>query len=134
MPRTAAGVMACLYTAETGSRTAAELVRQLQVSPATVSQAVTLLEAQGMLLRGHDENSRRQRYFIDADAGLRTVVASARANQRLAAAAQRAANAFGAEHPAGARLAAAAQFLEQIGNDIIRSAENWHAAAGARSS
>nr|WP_267897917.1 MarR family transcriptional regulator [Nocardia suismassiliense] len=61
MPRTAAGVMACLYTSETGSRTAAELAAQLQVSAATISHAVGLLEEQGMLLRGSDENTRRQR-------------------------------------------------------------------------
>ncbi|WP_375540313.1 helix-turn-helix domain-containing protein [Nocardia sp. XZ_19_385] len=132
VPRTAAGVMACLYTAETGSRTAAELAGQLQVSAATISHAVGLLEEQGMLLRGSDENTRRQRYFIDADAGLRTVVASARANQRIAAATLRGAHAFGPDHPAGARLAAAAQFLEQISTDIIRSAERWLGAGGLR--
>lgn len=32
---------------------------------------------------------------------------------------------FGAGIAAGARLAATAQFLEQIGFDIIRSAEQW---------
>ncbi|GAB4585156.1 hypothetical protein [Nocardia sp. IFM 10818] len=58
---------------------------------------------------------------------MRTVLASARANQRLAATAQRAANTFGPDTPAGARLAAAAEFLEQVGNDIIRSAERWRA-------
>ncbi|MGA6189694.1 helix-turn-helix domain-containing protein [Nocardia iowensis] len=133
VPRTAAGVMACLYTSETGSRTAAELAQHLQVSAATVAHAIRLLEEQGMLLRGHDDNSRRQRYFIDADAGLRTVVASARANQHLAAAALRGVNAFGADHPTGARLAAAAEFLEQISTDIIRSAAHWHAQVSARS-
>ncbi|WP_135236634.1 hypothetical protein [Nocardia sp. CS682] len=80
-----------------------------------------------MLLRGHDENSRRQRYFIDADAGLRSVVASARADQHLAEVALRCAYTFGADNPAGAGLAAAARFLEQISTDIIRSAEQWDA-------
>lgn len=125
VPRTAAGVMACLYTSESGSRTAAELAQQLQVSSATISHAVGLLETQGLLLRSRDSESRRQRYFIDEDAGVRTVVASARANQRLAAAAQQGADTFGAGTAAGARLAATAQFLEQIGLDIIRSAERW---------
>ncbi|MFC9995335.1 helix-turn-helix domain-containing protein [Nocardia sp. NPDC127526] len=127
VPRTAAAILACLFTAESGSRTAAELAQHLQVSAATVSQAVGLLEAQGLLLRGRDPHSRRQRYFLDDDAGMRTVLASARANQRLAATAHRAAHTFGPDTPAGARLAAAAEFLEQVGNDIIRSAERRRA-------
>ena len=36
MPRTAAGVMSCLFTSETGSRTTAELAQHLQVSAATI--------------------------------------------------------------------------------------------------
>ncbi|MGW5385290.1 MarR family transcriptional regulator [Nocardia sp. NPDC003963] len=131
VPRTAAAVMACLYTSETGSRTAAELAQHLRISAATVSHAVKLLEEQGLLQRGRDATSRRQRYFIDDDAGYRTVLASAHANQRLAATALRGANALGTDTPAGNRLAAAARFLEHIGTDIIRSAQHWRTAPGA---
>ncbi|WP_375154463.1 helix-turn-helix domain-containing protein [Nocardia cyriacigeorgica] len=130
VPRTAAGVMACLYSSESGSLTAAELAQHLQVSAATVSHAVKLLEEQGMLLRGRDDMSRRQRYFIDEDAGLRTVLASARANQRLADAALRGAETLGSATAAGARLAAASEFLEHIGTEIIRFTQAWNATGG----
>ncbi|MEV0700151.1 helix-turn-helix domain-containing protein [Saccharopolyspora sp. NPDC050389] len=130
LPRTAAGVMACLFTAENGSRTAAELAQHLQVSAATISHAVGLLEEQALIRRGRDDRGRRHRYFIDEDAAFRSAVVGVRANQRLADTALRGAGIFGADTAAGARLAATGQFLEQFGNDLIRSAEHWHATVG----
>jgi DNA-binding MarR family transcriptional regulator len=130
VPRTAAGVLTCLYTAESGSYTAAELARHLQVSAATISLAVHLLEEQALIRRGRDDRGRRHRYFIDEDAGSRAIEASARTNQRLAATALHGADIFGADTAAGARLAMAGRFLEQLGNDIIRSVEHWRATVG----
>lgn len=130
MPRTAAGVLACLYTAESGSHTAAELAQHLRVSAATISLAVRLLEEQGLIRRGRDDHGRRHRYFIDEDAGSRTIEASARTNQQLAATALRGADTFGADTAVGVRLAMTGRFLEQLGNDIIRSAEHWRATVG----
>ena len=131
MPRTAASVMACLFTSATGSHTAAELTRHLQVSPATISLAVGMLEQQGLIRRGRDGRSRRHRYILDEAAGVHSAVASVRANQRLAATALRGATIFGTDTPTGARLAMAGRFLEELGNDILRSAEKrWHAIAG----
>jgi DNA-binding transcriptional ArsR family regulator len=130
LPRTAAGVMACLFTSETGSCTAAELARHLQVSAATISLAVGLLQDQGLIRRGRDDRGRRHRYFIDEDAGFRSAVVGVRANQRLAATALRGADIFGADTAVGARLAAAGRFLEHVGNDIIRSAAHWRATIG----
>jgi DNA-binding transcriptional ArsR family regulator len=131
LPRTAAGVMACLFTSEIGSCTAAELARHLQVSAATISLAVSLLEEQALIRRGRDDQSRRHRYFVDEGAGFRSAVVGVRANQRLAATALRGADIFGADTVAGARLAMAGRFLELLGNDIIRSAEqHWRATVG----
>lgn len=130
LPRTAARVMACLFTSETGSCTAAELARHLQVSAATISLAVGLLQEQGLIRRGRDDRGRRHRYFIDEDAGFRSVVVGVRANQRLAATALRGADIFRADTAVGARLAAAGRFLEHVGSDIIRSAEHWRATIG----
>ncbi|SHG26718.1 MarR family protein [Streptoalloteichus hindustanus] len=126
MPRTAAGVMACLLTSETGSRTAAELAQHLQVSVATISHAVGLLRQHGLVRCGRDGQSRRHRYFLDEDAGLRSALVSARANQRFATTALRATDIFGADTAVGTRLAIAGRFLEQLGNDILRAAEkHW---------
>lgn len=131
LPRTAAGVMACLLTSETGSHTAAELTRLLKVSAATISLAIGLLEEQGLVRRGRDGRSRRQRYFLDESAGIRSAVVSARANQRVAATAQRGAALLGLDTAAGNRLDLAGRFLEQLGNDLIRSAEEyWPDVAG----
>nr|WP_228538495.1 helix-turn-helix domain-containing protein [Nocardia sp. XZ_19_385] len=130
IPRTAAGVMTCLYVSETGSRTAAELAQHLQVSAATISLAVGLLEDQGLISRRRDESGRRYRYFIDDDADFRSAMVAFRANQRLADTALRGAALFGSETAAGARLALAGRFLEQLGNDLIRAAERWRSTAG----
>nr|WP_312865079.1 helix-turn-helix domain-containing protein [Saccharothrix tamanrassetensis] len=130
MPRTAAGVMACLFTSETGSRTAAELAQHLQVSAATISHAVGLLHQHGLIRRGRDSHSRRHRYFLDDNAGLRSAVVGARANQRFSTTALRGADLFGTDTAVGTRLATAGRFLEQLGNDILRAAEkHWRATA-----
>jgi DNA-binding transcriptional ArsR family regulator len=130
MPRTAARVLACLFTAETGSATTAELTGQLRVSPATVSLAVGLLEQHGLIRRSRDGRSRRHRYFLDEDAGVRSAVVSVRANQRLAATVLRGADILGEGTAAGARLASAGRFLEQLGDTIIRFAEQHRVSAG----
>ncbi|GAA2657814.1 helix-turn-helix domain-containing protein [Streptomyces lunalinharesii] len=131
LPRTAARVMACLFASETGSRTAIEMAQHLHVSAATISQAVHLLERQGLIRRGRDDRSRRHRYFLDDNAGLRTVVASVAANQRLAATTLRGAEVLGAQTAAGARLALAGRFLERLGDDLIRSAQkHWRDMVG----
>ena len=120
-------MLACLFTSETGSHTAAELARLLQVSAATISLAVGMLEDQGLLRRGRDGRSRRHRYFLNEDAGVRSAEVSVRANQRVAATALRGAALFGIDTATGNRLALAGRFLEQLGNDILRSAEQyWH--------
>jgi DNA-binding MarR family transcriptional regulator len=123
MPRTAARVLACLFTAETGSATTAELTGQLRVSPATVSLAVRLLEQHGLIRVGRDGRSRRHRYFLDEEADVRSAVVSVRANQRLAATVLRGAGLMGEDTAARARLVAAGRFLEQLGDTVIRFAQ-----------
>ena len=66
LPKMMARVLACLYTTDAGSLTASELVQRLQVSPASVSKAITFLESQGLVRRERDER-RRERYVVDDD-------------------------------------------------------------------
>ncbi|MGW5114346.1 helix-turn-helix domain-containing protein [Streptomyces noursei] len=133
LPRTAARVMACLFASDTGSRTAIEMAQDLQVSAATISHTVRLLERQNLIRRGRDDGGRRHRYFLDDKAGLRTVAVSVAANQRFAATALRGAELFGDETAAGSRLALAGRFLERLGDDLIRSAEkHWRDLVGDR--
>ena len=73
-PRMAAGVLTCLYTSDAGSLTASELVQHLQVSPASVSKAITLLENLGLVRREHDDG-RRERHAADNDAWYQSMIA-----------------------------------------------------------
>jgi hypothetical protein len=98
-------------------------VRHLRVSAATISHAVTLLHQHELIRRGRDSHSRRHRYFFDENAGVRSAVAGVRANQQLAATVLRGADIFGADTAVGTRLAASGQFLEDLGNDILRAVE-----------
>ncbi|MEU4115612.1 MarR family transcriptional regulator [Kitasatospora sp. NPDC028055] len=131
LPKTAARVLGCLYAADTGSRTAAELVQRLQVSPATISLAVHYLEEQELIRRERDPGKRHQRYVIDDDVWFRAMLASANANALLAEAAHQGARTLGATTPAGMRLAEMGRFLTHVGQDLVTSAEHWREALSA---
>ncbi|UGT45800.1 MarR family transcriptional regulator [Nocardia yamanashiensis] len=121
----AAAVLARLYAADSGSVTAGELVRHLSVSPATVSAAVGYLESQELIRRERDAGTRRDRYFIDESAWYRATIAGARSNERLAAKARDGADSLGIATPAGMRLLGMSEYLDQVGRDMVRSAELW---------
>ncbi|MFD6445865.1 helix-turn-helix domain-containing protein [Promicromonospora sp. NPDC060204] len=117
-----ARVLTCMFTTDDGSVTAAHLVQRLQVSPASVSKAITFLEAQGLVRRERDEG-RRERYVADNDVWYQSTVASARANDQLAATAREGVVVLGADTPAAARLENIARFLDFISESMIRAAE-----------
>lgn len=131
MPRLTAGVLASLYTTDTGSLTSAELVDRLGVSPASISKAVGYLEAQELIRRERDIG-RRDRYLIDDDVWLRATLASARMNEILADVANEGAQVLGMETPAGARLQDMGRFLNQVCQDLISAAEHWRQVASTR--
>ncbi|MET7993888.1 helix-turn-helix domain-containing protein [Amycolatopsis sp. NPDC005232] len=122
LPRMAARVLTCLYISDDGSVTAAELVRHLQVSPASVSKAVSLLDGLGLLSRERDER-RRERYVADNDVWYQSVLASARANAQLAETARQGVAILGRGTPAAARLENIARFVDFVGESIARAAE-----------
>ncbi|MGK4581939.1 MarR family transcriptional regulator [Kitasatospora sp. HPMI-4] len=123
LPRMVARVLACLYVTDSGSLTAADLVRRLGVSPASVSKAIGYLEGQELVRRERDEDGRRERYVIDDDVWYRSLLASAQRNAILAEFTRNGAGLLGAATPAGARLRAAAAFLEDTGADIVRAVQ-----------
>ncbi|QLY32518.1 GbsR/MarR family transcriptional regulator [Nocardia huaxiensis] len=127
VPKMPAAVLARLYAADSGSVTAAELVRHLRVSPATVSAAVGYLEGQELIRRERDPGTRRDRYFIDESAWYRATLASARNNELLAARARAGAEELGIGTPAGMRLLGMSEYLDGVARDMVRSAEQWHA-------
>src|SRR4051794_36799738 len=76
LPKMVARVLTCLFVADAGSLTASELVAHLQVSPASVSKAITFLEGQGLIRRARDDR-RRERYFVDDDVWYQSTIAGA---------------------------------------------------------
>ncbi|MGI5490981.1 MarR family transcriptional regulator [Microtetraspora malaysiensis] len=132
LSRTTARVLASMYTTDSGSLTAAELVQRLQVSPASISKAVGQLEQQKLIRRERDPRRRRDRYVIDGDIWYQSWMASAHKNTLLANVAHSGAEALGPTTAAGARLKNMGQLLEHLGNDMIRAAERWRDAFGDR--
>ncbi|MBD0695303.1 GbsR/MarR family transcriptional regulator [Streptomyces sp. CBMA123] len=130
LPRMVARVLSSLYVTDDGSLSAADLVQRLGVSPASVSKAVGYLEAQGLIRRQRDGHGRREQYEIDSDVWYRSMLASARRNVLLAEFARDGADLLGAATPAGQRLDTAADFLAEIGTDLVHAVERRRSAQG----
>ncbi|MEV6306911.1 helix-turn-helix domain-containing protein [Actinoplanes sp. NPDC051861] len=122
LPKMTAQVLTCLYTTDAGSLTAAELVQRLQVSKATVSKAITLLDGLGLIRREHDER-RRERYFVDDDALYQSMIAGAKANFQFAETARQGVAVLGPDTPAAARLENVSRFVQFVAENIVRAAE-----------
>ncbi|MGW5578491.1 helix-turn-helix domain-containing protein [Micromonospora chokoriensis] len=122
LTKMAARVLTCLFTIDAGSLTASELAQRLQVSPASISKAITFLEGQSLVRRERDER-RRDRYVVDDELFYQATIASARANDQLVETARRGVALLGPHTPAAARLENIARFLDFISESIIRAAE-----------
>ncbi|MBO4269583.1 GbsR/MarR family transcriptional regulator [Microbispora triticiradicis] len=122
LPKMTARVLAGLYTADTGSLTASELAGRLQVSPASVSKAITFLEGQGLIRRERDER-RRERYVVDDDVMYQSTMASARATAHLGEVARQGVGILGPGTPAAARLENIARFIDFVSESIARAAD-----------
>lgn len=132
LSRMTARVLANLYLTDSGSLTAAELARHLQVSPASISKAVGELEQQELIRRERDPRRRRDRYVIDADALFRGWMASARQNTLLADFARQGAETLGTTSPAGIRLGDIGDFFDHVGHAMLQAAEQWRRAYATR--
>ena len=122
LPKMISRVLTCLYIADTGSVTASELARHLQVSPASISKAITFLESQDLIRRERDER-RRERYVVDDDVWYQAMISSARSNAQFAETARQGVRVLGPGTPAGTRLENIARFMDFVGENIIRAAE-----------
>jgi DNA-binding transcriptional ArsR family regulator len=123
LTRMTAAVLTCLTLTDSGCLTAAELVRQLGVSPASVSKAVRFLEEQGLVRR--EREARHERYIVDDDFWFRAWLVSAQTNAVLADAALQGPEILGADSPAGRRLGQMGTFLRLVGDDMLRGADHW---------
>ncbi|MEV0176776.1 helix-turn-helix domain-containing protein [Streptomyces sp. NPDC050803] len=122
VPKIMSKVMTALFTTDAGSLTASELVERLQVSPASVSKAITFLEGQGLVARERGEG-RRERYLINAGVWYDSMVAAARSNAELAETARQGVGVLGPGTPAAVRLENIARFMDFVGESIMRAAE-----------
>ncbi|MGK5440606.1 helix-turn-helix domain-containing protein [Micromonospora sp. URMC 105] len=122
LPKMMSRVLTCLYTTDAGSLTASELVGRMQVSPASISKAITFLESQGLIRRERDER-RRERYVADGDVFYQGMVAAARSHAQLAETARQGVGILGPDTPAAARLENIARFVDFVGERMIRAAE-----------
>jgi DNA-binding transcriptional regulator YhcF (GntR family) len=122
LPKMTARTVAALYTTETGSLSAVELAGRLQVSPASVSKAIALLESQGLVRRERDER-RRERYVVDDDIPYQSMMASARSTAHLGEVARQGVRVLGSDTMAGTRLENIARFVEFVSESIVRAAD-----------
>src|SRR5690349_343067 len=61
LPKMMSRVLGCIYTTDSGSLTTSELVQRLQVSPASISKAITFLES---TFRSHRACRRRRCHAV----------------------------------------------------------------------
>ncbi|MEH1163898.1 MarR family transcriptional regulator [Micromonospora sp. CPCC 205539] len=122
LPKMMARVLTCLFTTDAGSLTAAELAQRLQVSPASISKAITFLEGQSLVRRERAER-RRDRYVVDNELFYQATIASARANDQLVETARQGVAILGSHTPAANRLENIARFLDFMSESITRAAE-----------
>ncbi|WP_413105139.1 helix-turn-helix domain-containing protein [Streptomyces sp. Inha503] len=121
LPRMTARVFTCLLTADADGLTAADLVHRLRVSPASISKSIAHLEAMELVVRQLGLGGRRERYVIDDDVWLRAWQADTGAHGRIATAAQRGIEIFGADTTAGARLGRMGQFFARLSEQMSGS-------------
>ncbi|GAA3091180.1 DNA-binding MarR family transcriptional regulator [Kribbella aluminosa] len=118
LPRMASRVLALLYTSDSRTLTAAELVRDLQVSPASISKAIGYLEQVGMVHREPDPVRRLQHYVVADDVWFKAWEVSARTNNNWAETAAEGIALLGADTPAGQRLSHMADFFARLSEDM----------------
>ncbi|WP_034263546.1 helix-turn-helix domain-containing protein [Actinospica robiniae] len=122
LPKMTSRVLTSLFVTDSGSLTAAELVERLQVSPASVSKAVTFLEGQGLVRRERDER-RRERYAVHENLWYQSTIAGAQGIAQVAETARQGVAVLGRGTPAAVRLENIARFSDFISESMFRAAE-----------
>lgn len=125
MPRMPARVFAGLMVTESGELTAAELVEQLQVSAASVSNAVRYLEQINLVVRDREPGSRRDHFRVDQEVWHQMF---SRRDALLSAWADRMTEGIvlvGADSVAGRRLAETRAFFEFLHGELAGILKRW---------
>ncbi len=122
LPKMMSRVLVCLLITDAGSLTASQLAQRLQVSPATISKAITFLEGQSLVRRERDER-RRERYVIDDDLWYQSMIASVRALTQQVEITRQGVGVLGPGTPADTRLENIARFLGYVSESLAGAAE-----------
>lgn len=119
LPKMEARVLIALHLADADGHTAAELVAELRVSPASVSKAVAYLERLDLVRRERDPDHRRERYLVDEDLWLRNWRSSVQQHAEMAELAERAVDLLGPGTAAGARMRTAHLMFHFLSHDMV---------------
>ncbi|MFC9943022.1 GbsR/MarR family transcriptional regulator [Streptomyces pratensis] len=125
MQRMAARVFASLLADDDGSMTSADLGRQLRISPAAVSGAVSYLSQVSMVGRERDPGSRRDRYRLRDDVWFATFASREQVLTRWERTLREGARSLGEDTPAGARLVETAEFFEFMQAELVGVMARW---------
>lgn len=118
LPKMEARVLMSLHLADVDGHSAAELVAELRVSPASISKAIAYLERLDLVRRERHPEHRRERYLVDEDLWLRNWRTSVQQHAEMAELAQRAAGLLGPTTAAGARMHSAHQMFHFLSHDL----------------
>lgn len=122
MPRMASRVFASLVTSTADTMAASDLVRDLGVSPASVSKAIGYLEGMELAERHVEPGSRKERYRVSDDVWTRAIRADSRGHGSVADVARHGIALFGEDSPAGVRLAHMSRFFGDLAEQLRGSA------------
>lgn len=132
LARLPARVFAALLAAEDGRLTAAELARELEVSPAGVSGAVRYLTNVRMIRRERERGSRRDVFVVLDDAWHDVLMQKDQIYAPILAALVEARSELGAGTRAGERMQLSVEFLEFVQREMDEMAARWDAYRAAR--
>jgi predicted transcriptional regulator len=125
MPRMPARVFAGLLATDSGSLTAGELADLLQVSPASVSNAVRYLEHSALIKREREPGSRRDHYRVDQDVWYELYAHRDQLLLEWADTVRDGMAAVGPDTSAGLRLAETLAFFEFVHHELVALNQRW---------
>lgn len=129
-PRMPARVFVACMTAESGTRTAAELAEFLQVSPAAISGAVRYLIQIGMLVREREPGARRDHYVVPDDVWLEVLGRRDAILQQWEVGLRDGVETVGPNTRAGKRLQEMSDFFAFLHREMPKLYEQWRTERG----
>lgn len=125
--RMAARVFVALLVSDSGTRSAAELARLLQVSPAAISGAVRYLGQVALVEREREPGSRVDHYVVRDDVWEHVVGQRDQILKQWCASFSEGITVLGPDTPAGSRMAEALVFFEFLQDEMPLMMERWSA-------